>query len=502
MIPYTVSFKILSALFLMTLLAACGGGGGSTAAGTPPGAPAIGAATAGDGSIAVSFTGPASSGSAPIVDYVATCTSGGTSRSNNGTMSPITVTGLTNGTAYNCSVVATNSFGAGTASGSVSATPRGVPGAPVIGAGTAGNGSASIAFTAPAANGGSPITSFTVSCIGGGATRTGTGTASPISVTGLTNDTAYNCSVTATNAIGTSAASGQVQVRPSTSGTGYNTDGVLCTYTVAEFNNSPSINANASALWSCNPTRSVVSNAIPNHPVGTFPNANNPNAIRSQSIIATFSLAPAITNPNGVNSQIAGHALNGVTFEPGTGGTCDSATPPNCSAIGGTGAWRMEALPPSGFNFGTDDNNAHVQPTGEYHYHGMPTGLVTKLDKGTAMTLVGWASDGFPIYARYGYTDANNAASPIKTLASSWRLQAAPDAGRPATSLYPMGSFVQDYEYVAGLGDLDQCNGRTGVTPEFPGGIYHYMITTTFPFVHRCVRGTPSGGGPPPPPPG
>jgi hypothetical protein len=63
-----------------------------------------------------------------------------------------------------------------------------------------------------------------------------------------------------------------------------------------------------------------------------------------------------------------------------------------------------------------------------------------------------------------------------------------------------MGSFVQDYEYVAGLGDLDQCNGRTGVTPEFPSGIYHYMITTTFPFVHRCVRGTPSGGGPPPPP--
>ena len=55
-----------------------------------------------------------------------------------------------------------------------------------------------------------------------------------------------------------------------------------------------------------------------------------------------------------------------------------------------------------------------------------------------------------------------------------------------------MGAFSQDYEYVAGLGDLDQCNGRTGVTPEFPEGIYHYVITATYPFVGRCVKGTPA----------
>jgi len=250
---------------------------------------------------------------------------------------------------------------------------------------------------------------------------------------------------------------------------------VLCAYTVAEFNNSPSVNASASAFWSCNPTRSLVANAIPNHTVGTFPNANNPNSIRAQQISATFPLRPAIANANGNNVMVPGHAINGVKFEPGTGGTCDSANPPNCSAIGGTGAWRMEALAPSSFNFGTDDNNAHVQPTGEYHYHGLPTGLVNKLGKGTAMTLVGWAADGFPIYARYGYSSANDATS--------------------ATTLYPMGSFLQDYEYVAGLGDLDQCNGRTGVTPEFPNGIYYYVITQTFPFVGRCIRGSTSTGG-------
>ena len=487
---------LLTTIMLCATLSACGGGGGGgSATPTPPGAPTIGAVTAGNGSIAVSFTPPASSGSSPIIDYVATCTASGSTRSQTGATSPITVTGLTNGTTYSCSVTATNSSGAGSASASVSATPLGVPGAPTIGAATAGNGSASIAFTAPSSNGGAAITGYTASCTGGGATRTASGATSPISVTSLTNGTAYNCSVTATNAVGTSTASGQVQVTPTAGGTAYNTDGVLCSYTVAEFNNSPSVNATASALWSCNPTRTVVANAIPNHPVGTFPNANNPNTIRTQSISATFPLRPTIANENGTNIMVPGHAINGVKFEPGTGGTCDSASPPNCSANGGNGAWRMEALAPSSFNFGTDNNNAHAQPTGEYHYHGMPTGLITKLGKGVAMTLVGWSADGFPIYARYGYTNANDASSAVKELNSSWRIKANPDTGRPATSLYPMGSFLQDYEYVAGLGDLDRCNGRTGVTPEFPNGIYYYVITSTFPFVHRCLRGSTSTGG-------
>jgi hypothetical protein len=46
---------------------------------------------------------------------------------------------------------------------------------------------------------------------------------------------------------------------------------------------------------------------------------------------------------------------------------------------------------------------------------------------------------------------------------------------------------------VAGSGDLDECNGRTGPTPEFPGGTYHYVLTDDFPFVPRLWRGTPDG---------
>jgi hypothetical protein len=150
----------------------------------------------------------------------------------------------------------------------------------------------------------------------------------------------------------------------------------------------------------------------------------------------------------------------------------------------------MEALGQTSFRFGTDSNNAHVQPGGVYHYHGVPEGLVTKLNKGTAMSLIGWAADGFPIYARYGHTTATDANSATKVLASSYRLKTLPDANRPPTSLYGMGAFTQDYEYVAGLGDLDECNGRNGVTPEFPKGIYHYIATDTFPHLQRCVKGS------------
>ena len=105
------------------------------------------------------------------------------------------------------------------------------------------------------------------------------------------------------------------------------------------------------------------------------------------------------------------------------------------------------------------------------------------------MTHIGWAADGFPIYARYGYSDPADSDSSIVVVQSSYQLKTSPDANRAEVSMYPMGTFTQDYEYVEGSGHLDECNGRTGVTPQFPEGIYHYFATDTFPFLQRCVRG-------------
>jgi hypothetical protein len=276
-----------------------------------------------------------------------------------------------------------------------------------------------------------------------------------------------------------------------TSATGA-TAGVLCSYSYSAFNTTASVNTTSTANWSCTTTtRVLAANGLPDHAVGTFPNANNPNAIAAQQVSASYTLSPALTiaatqlgGPRGTT----GYVLNGVKIDAGTAGSCDNSGA-NCSLIGNSGSWSIEALGQSAFSFGTDTNNAHVQPGGAYHYHGMPEGFITKLGKGMAMTLIGWAADGFPIYARHGYTVATDATSAIRVMRSSYRVKSAPSANRPSTMLYAMGTFQQDYEYVAGLGDLDECNGRTGVTPEFPTGIYHYFATDTYPYLQRCVKG-------------
>jgi hypothetical protein len=171
---------------------------------TVPGAPTIGTATAGNAQATVTFTAPVSNGGSPITGYTVTSSPGGITRT--GSASPITVTGLTNGTTYTFTVTATNANGTGPASAvSNSVTLSTVPGAPTIGTATAGNAQATVTFTAPVSNGGSPITGYTVTSSPGGITRTGS--ASPITVAGLTNLTTYTFTVTATNANGTGPAS-------------------------------------------------------------------------------------------------------------------------------------------------------------------------------------------------------------------------------------------------------------------------------------------------------
>jgi hypothetical protein len=267
---------------------------------------------------------------------------------------------------------------------------------------------------------------------------------------------------------------------------------VLCDYAVSVFNATPSINATSTAKWSCTDTlRLLVANGLPDHEVGTFPNRNNPPAIAAQNVRASMPLNPVLTavaTTRGGPRADAGFLLNGVKIDPSTAGTCD-ANGASCTMARGTGPWSLEAMGQKTFNFGTDSNNAHVQPGGAYHYHGIPEGYLAKMGKGETMTLIGWAADGFPIYARYGHSVANDAKSSIKVIKGSYQFKAVPSPNRPSTSAYPLGTFTQDYEYVAGSGDLDECNGRIGVTPEFPAGTYHYFATDSYPYLQRCVKG-------------
>jgi len=88
------------------------------------------------------------------------------------------------------------------------------PAAPTIGTATGSDQQATIGFTPPASNGGA-VLSYTATCAASGqTTRTGTGSTSPIMVGSLVNGIVYSCTVTATNSAGTSAASGAVQVTP------------------------------------------------------------------------------------------------------------------------------------------------------------------------------------------------------------------------------------------------------------------------------------------------
>ena len=94
-----------------------------------------------------------------------------------------------------------------------------------------------------------------------------------------------------------------------------------------------------------------------------------------------------------------------------------------------------------------DDCSGHFNPMG-YHYHGIPYCMTTEIDTtGQHSALLGFAADGFPVYGPQG-TD---------------------------------GSEVTG---------LDDCRGEYGPTPEFPDGIYHYHLTTVFPYTTLCLSGT------------
>lgn len=231
--------------------------------------------------------------------------------------------------------------------------------------------------------------------------------------------------------------------------------------------------------------RIVEANGLPDHKTGKFPNRNNPNEISEQKYRFEMPLEPEQSNEKvpAMGPQLFGVAVNGVVFDPGTAETWNNDR-----------RWTYEALT-GPMNLGLDKSHAHVQPNGAYHYHSMPDGLLKELGakekiEANEMVLVGWAADGFPIYAKFGHITAADSSSKLKELKSSYQLK---DEKRPSKPDGPGGttdgSFASDYEYVAGAGDLDEYNGREGITEEFPDGTYYYVLTDDFPYIPRLLRG-------------
>ena len=236
--------------------------------------------------------------------------------------------------------------------------------------------------------------------------------------------------------------------------------------------------------------RYIESDGLPDHATGRFPNAHNPHTISEQAHKFRVPLKPEKRrSPSFVAMSAFGVALNGVPFDPATAEYWN-----NERKFG----WNIDAMSRQ-MKPGLDQNNAHVQPNGTYHYHGIPTALMERGDQYSAPIMLGYAADGFPVYGPYGYKDANDPNSELVNLFPSYRLHEGDRPGGPGGKFD--GTYTKDYQFVEGSGDLDRCNGREGVTPEYPKGTYYYVITDSYPFIPRCWMGKADDSfrkGPPP----
>jgi hypothetical protein len=208
--------------------------------------------------------------------------------------------------------------------------------------------------------------------------------------------------------------------------------------------------------------------SIPNHSYSTlnqstevrnFKFKNKDNANRIQSV-----------TPESRASGVIGVFKNGVFAN----------SPKESFSYNGSGVWHYDAVYNNTFDDcnGETEQDTSIENNGFYNYKALPKCICDVYDDANHSPLLGFAKDGFPIYGPYGYTQAFDPTSQIKRMGTSYRLkQSASRLKGPTFSDSPSGTFIQDYEYVSSLGDLDDHNGRNCVTPEFPNGTYAYFTT-------------------------
>lgn len=207
----------------------------------------------------------------------------------------------------------------------------------------------------------------------------------------------------------------------------------------------------------------ISSNGAPNHDMGEFPNRANPNAFQQQDLTFCFPSTPSLANSVTSDLMTVGVSVTGIPIRPYTAGYYDPNGRRGFSQDPSSG-WRQQAMhdPRS---LGMDDQNAHVDRSGLYHYHSMSTDLLAS----QSGTLIGYAPDGFEI--QYSPSIAT----------SSWQLKSG-ERPNPPGDAYD-GTFEEDFEYIAGSGTLDECNGAQ------VNGTYTYFATDAYPYFPRCFKG-------------
>jgi hypothetical protein len=172
---------------------------------TVAGGPSFTSVTPGDTQLTLAFTAPGNGGAA-ITNYEYSLDNGTswTPRAPASTASPLVITGLANGTLYTLRLRAINSEGPGAASTSLQATPRTIPGAPVLVSLEPGQGSLTVIFTAPVSDGGAAISNYEYTLDNGTnwLPRSPAGNASPFIIGSLAPETTFSVRIRAVNVAG------------------------------------------------------------------------------------------------------------------------------------------------------------------------------------------------------------------------------------------------------------------------------------------------------------
>ncbi|MCE3259084.1 MAG: hypothetical protein K0S12_725 [Bacteroidetes bacterium] len=182
-----------------------------------------------------------------------------------------------------------------------------------------------------------------------------------------------------------------------------------------------------------------------------------------------------------------GLLVNGVPiYDDGDGKSYNSTT--NTNANNGAGVWNQIAW--KAHLSEMDAGMGHPDPNNVYHNHSNPLMLCSVTSATAHSPIIGWSFDGWPIYGPFGYSTATSSTSAITRMTSCWSLRsistrtalytgvATSQTGPPVSSTFPIGTYIEDYQYTVGTGMLDYYNGRYCVTPEFPSGTYAYFLNT------------------------
>ncbi|MBO45272.1 MAG: hypothetical protein CMJ96_00075 [Planctomycetes bacterium] len=248
----------------------------------------------------------------------------------------------------------------------------------------------------------------------------------------------------------------------------------------------PGINASISNI-EADVTGAVYTNAhvfvdaegIPSHTIGPWNFNPNTATARNWTWRIPRNPQPATTHAETSLGQI-GTMVNGVPFFNMSDGR----------SYHNRRVWEQDAIYFEGQSM--DVGLGHPQQTGDYHYHSYPRLLAGQRGDSPRdhSPILGFAFDGYPIYGPYAFLNPDGTGG-LKKMETSYRLRnitqrrslpdgtqlSSGDWGPDVSSQYPLGCYLQDNEYVVGLGDLDEFNGRFGMTPEYPQGTYAYYMT-------------------------